>query len=598
MKRKFRKIIALIISILLSVTNFCTVTMQVTATSSEFIGLDELDTAANLDDKYLINFSEGAAMPQNDNDAANGAYIQYNIPLGANLKFSTRTADLYTDAKYKVKVSNDGVNFEDIDTQKNLVRIGEENYWVYDEYTADVSQSNYVRIFFDTYLGVNWKTMIEWVRIIMPVAGIKLSSSSVKVSSGAMFSLKAETTPKNAENPTINWTISDETVIATSKTSSNSGDEVIFTALKDGVATITATTEQGGYSKTCSLTVDDSSEDVIIYSNDKLAVYFDPDTGMPIQYSVTELGENAFFRGTYVKKPVSALLRLLPSQKDFETYAELVSIQKSESTVATNYKIMYNDAQAVSFTILYSFNGLTIQATLENVVESEGINLLDVETKSMISTLESNNKNKWFTYGDNRQYLVNLKDANVRGLDEKAWQWLGIPDTDYPNYGFFPIFTMGNDDAAFSFEVQGYISQSVIDVVEDLNGNKIATLGATTRYRMKGSDSTPNVLAAQKEMFRIDFTGDKNNDSNITWLDVVFDLNERMPKNDTSYYDGLYMPFGRGMDPITYYTDENGNLREPTSDEITTFEEFSQLSKNMAYLIDGNPQLYSVKGWL
>lgn len=65
-----------------------------------------------------------------------------------------------------------------------------------------------------------------------------------------------------------------------------------------------------------------------------------------------------------------------------------------------------------------------------------------------------------------------------------------------------------------------------------------------------------------------------------------------MPKNETPYYDGLYMPFGKGMDPISYYPDGV----KPS--DLTTFDQFKELSKKTANLIDGNPQLYSVKGWL
>ena len=84
------------------------------------------------------------------------------------------------------------------------------------------------------------------------VSGIELSTSSIVLEIGQTFYpyINATVLPENAFNQNITWTCSDENVVNFVQTSNNEG-YLVPKAL--GTATITATTEDGSYTATCSV---------------------------------------------------------------------------------------------------------------------------------------------------------------------------------------------------------------------------------------------------------------------------------------------------------------------------------------------------------
>ena len=86
------------------------------------------------------------------------------------------------------------------------------------------------------------------------VTGIELNPSSVSLELGQSFIpiLNATILPENASNKNISWTCSDETIVSFVKTGNTSG---YLGAVAPGTATITATTEDGGFTATCDVTV-------------------------------------------------------------------------------------------------------------------------------------------------------------------------------------------------------------------------------------------------------------------------------------------------------------------------------------------------------
>jgi uncharacterized protein YjdB len=80
------------------------------------------------------------------------------------------------------------------------------------------------------------------------VTGVTLDVTSVTLVEGDQTVLNATITPSNATNKNIRWTSSDNGVATV--------DKGVVTAVKPGVATITVTTEDGGMTATCSVTVE------------------------------------------------------------------------------------------------------------------------------------------------------------------------------------------------------------------------------------------------------------------------------------------------------------------------------------------------------
>jgi len=100
---------------------------------------------------------------------------------------------------------------------------------------------------------------------IYPVTGVTLDRTSVELTEGDVTVLTATVNPSNASNKNVFWTSSDQSVASVDNTGKVS-------ALKAGSATITVTTEDGGKTATCSVTVKEKLYPVIGVSLDRTSV--------------------------------------------------------------------------------------------------------------------------------------------------------------------------------------------------------------------------------------------------------------------------------------------------------------------------------------
>lgn len=81
----------------------------------------------------------------------------------------------------------------------------------------------------------------------IPVTGVKLSPSSTEVGKGDSVTLTFAVEPSNATNKNVTWSSSDKNVATVSNG--------VVTGVKEGTATITVKTVDGGYTATCKVTV-------------------------------------------------------------------------------------------------------------------------------------------------------------------------------------------------------------------------------------------------------------------------------------------------------------------------------------------------------
>lgn len=89
----------------------------------------------------------------------------------------------------------------------------------------------------------------------IPVTAVRINADSLTLGIGDETTLTASVLPENATNPNISWSSSNKTVA----TVDNSGE---VTAVSAGKARITAKSEDGGYTASCTVTV--SKEDVAV----------------------------------------------------------------------------------------------------------------------------------------------------------------------------------------------------------------------------------------------------------------------------------------------------------------------------------------------
>lgn len=88
---------------------------------------------------------------------------------------------------------------------------------------------------------------IDPAEVNIPVTGISLDKTELTIEEGEMEALKATIEPIGASDPTVIWASSDETVAIVSGG--------VVKALAEGTATITATTQDGGFTASCTVTV-------------------------------------------------------------------------------------------------------------------------------------------------------------------------------------------------------------------------------------------------------------------------------------------------------------------------------------------------------
>lgn len=126
----------------------------------------------------------------------------------------------------------------------------------YSHYHQNFNFNSYVEHVTYKYNG-NWD--IKYWGVIRPdfsaekpshiaVTGIKLNTTSVSLSPGEPFALKATVLPSNATNKGVSWSSSNKSVVSVD----SSGN---IKALKTGTAVITAKTSDGGKTATAKITV-------------------------------------------------------------------------------------------------------------------------------------------------------------------------------------------------------------------------------------------------------------------------------------------------------------------------------------------------------
>ena len=86
------------------------------------------------------------------------------------------------------------------------------------------------------------------VTVTIPATGVTLDTTTEKMTVGDEVTLEATVAPENATNKNVTWTSSDETVAIVANG--------VVTAVGAGTATITVTTEDGGFTAECTVTVE------------------------------------------------------------------------------------------------------------------------------------------------------------------------------------------------------------------------------------------------------------------------------------------------------------------------------------------------------
>ena len=127
---------------------------------------------------------------------------------------------------------------------------------------------------------------------VVPVTSVTLDKDKLELPEGDAAQLIATVLPENATNKKVIWSSSDP---STASVDQNGNVTAIATGwLWPGTATITATTEDGGYAATCKVTVTEKIIPVISVTLDKDKLELDK--GTTAQLKATVLPENATYK--------------------------------------------------------------------------------------------------------------------------------------------------------------------------------------------------------------------------------------------------------------------------------------------------------------
>ena len=149
----------------------------------------------------------------------------------------------FTEATRRVTFSNDTAY-----TVSGRLKLAEfrgkitaENIDGYDINLTDAS------IYDADYNDLTYSIVPAHVDVTIPVNSISLNKSETSIVIGKSETLTAAVQPDNATNKTVSWRSSDASVASVK--------DGVVTAHKAGTATITATTEDGGRTASCKITV-------------------------------------------------------------------------------------------------------------------------------------------------------------------------------------------------------------------------------------------------------------------------------------------------------------------------------------------------------
>ncbi|MFD0616950.1 discoidin domain-containing protein [Paenibacillus sp. GCM10027629] len=148
---------------------------------------------------------------------------------------------------YKIQVSTDGNTWKDVFTTNT----GDGGF---DYITFDPVRAKYVKMQ-GTSRATNYGYSLYDFEVYQPtneVSGIQMNQTRLTIKKGEMGQLEALLQPFNTTNNQIKWTTSDESVV---KIANESGGKVILEGLKEGTATVTATTEDGSKQTTATVKI-------------------------------------------------------------------------------------------------------------------------------------------------------------------------------------------------------------------------------------------------------------------------------------------------------------------------------------------------------
>ena len=228
---------------------------------------------------------------------------------------------------------------------------------------------------------------------VYPVTSVSLSKSSATLTEGDEFTLTATINPNNATNKNVSWKSSNTSVATVSNGK--------VTAVKAGSATITVTTEDGGKTATCEVTVN-------------AKVY--PVTGVSLNQTSVSLTEGDDFDLTATVYPSNATNKKVTWSSSDTSVASVkngmvVAIKPGTAiiTVTTEDGNKTATCEIIVSERFYPVTGVSLNVTNATLTVGETLVLT-------ATVLPSNATNKNLTWSSSKETVATVIDGKIHAL--------------------------------------------------------------------------------------------------------------------------------------------------------------------------------------
>lgn len=343
------------------------------------------------------------------------------------------------------------------------------------------------------------------------ITGISLSTNSISLNyqgGTTSSSLTATIKPKNADNKTINWSVSDSNVVSLSSNTSLSGEEITITAKGIGEAIITASTFDNSFSETCkvnvsqyisisSISLKDINGNVTseITKGDTLQLYPSilPDNASNQDYIVeSENTSIATIDNTYLVKGVSV----------GETDITMI-VEDGDNYLESKYHVVVNKVEGLGEIVINMYDS----TTLSNTSSTTGLNLNSFKDK--VSVDGTTNNNVLSSYEGSTTYLrkggIALSTGKTNGnFTIKTNDDYKIYDVDV--IGAFwdsdGVLKLNSSSGTGSLNASGTALENCSNTLSfnDLNGTnelKFSSTNRTVIYKIVCSYALPKAIQAE-----------------------------------------------------------------------------------------------------
>jgi hypothetical protein len=178
----------------------------------------------------------------------------------------------------------------------------------------------------------------------------------------------------------------------------------------------------------------------------QLELTLDRQDGLPYQYRLQPSGVH--MRGEDFGNKIYAVVCARERWEFLHLPLSVKTVTSSGQQADFHFQVTDNSKLAAAFVLRYVIEDTTVHITLEDVQESSGYELIQVELPCLV-TVREEDENAWLAHGDSGGSLAFLKQARTGQLAPNTF-WGDVAAT-------LPVVMLGTDHALCIQEVTGFM---------------------------------------------------------------------------------------------------------------------------------------------